>query len=703
MANSDLSKLDIKDTYRTYEGPSPVSAFFVPCLKNSKTYDRVAGFFSSGALRKMNRGLDFFAENGGKVRLITSPRLTNSDVDEIMNGYDIRKKVSENLEATLENIGREFPDELGYLGRLVAQGIVDIKIAFFNDALGAMFHEKWGLFEDENKNVVYFSGSNNETIFGQKHNAESFRVVKSWDGGASQRTIDDDKSHFERLWLGQVPSLEITPISEVSRDILARYADQIPADYKPTETGEDDAELIDDLGPDEAVGRIVLRDYQEDAIKAWMDNSGHGVLKMATGTGKTITAIGAINQLRETEAADSSLLILITCPLINLVKQWGEAVKSLQARTVLCYDGVDSWFSEAQGLINYLQLNNGVGVLITTHSTWARQDLKNLIERWNKNFLIISDEVHHMGSRRRRGALPKNSTYRLGLSATPERHNDEQGTLSIFSYFGPIVYELNLREAIKLGCLSRYLYYPVKTYLSEEETREYVKLSGQIAAILLKNGGALDDDDDDYVEFMRKIRIRNNLLGNCVNKLSSFRNEVIKKGNEFNQLVYCSEGKGLEVEKQLNEVMLILGIELEKSARPYISETSPIARSEILHAFSKAELQFVVSMKCLDEGVDLPDARIAYLLASSTDPRQWVQRRGRILRRSSSGVEKTAEIIDFITLPHPGGEPNSSVDDLITKEIARIKEFGSDSENQNESDSFITEIEQDYGRNPIGI
>ena len=165
MANSDLSKLNIKDTYRTYEGPSPVSAFFVPCLKNSKTYDRVAGFFSSGALRKMNRGLDFFAENGGKVRLITSPRLTNSDVDEILNGYDIRQKVSENLEETLENIGREFPDELGYLGRLVAQGIVDIKIAFFNDARGAMFHEKWGLFEDENKNVVYFSGSNNETIF----------------------------------------------------------------------------------------------------------------------------------------------------------------------------------------------------------------------------------------------------------------------------------------------------------------------------------------------------------------------------------------------------------------------------------------------------------------------------------------------------------------------------------------------------------
>jgi superfamily II DNA or RNA helicase len=433
-----------------------------------------------------------------------------------------------------------------------------------------------------------------------------------------------------------------------------------------------------------------------------MENDSRGVLKMATGTGKTVTAIGAINRLRENVAADGSLLILITCPLRNLVRQWGEALKSLNATKVLCYEDVNSWFSEAQQLVNFLQLNNGVGVLVTTHATWSRDDLKELIGKWNKDLLIISDEVHHMGSRRRRGTLPKNANYRLGLSATPERHNDELGTESIFKYFGSVVYELNLREAIKLGCLSRYKYRPVRTYLSTEESVEYTNLSRQIAALLAKNGGSLDDDDDDYVEFMRKVRKRNNLLGNCANKLPTFSQQVISRSEVNYQLVYCSEGKGLEEEKQLNDVLKILGRELGLGARKYISETTSQARINILRDFSRAEIQFVVSMKCLDEGVDLPDARIAYILASSTDPRQWVQRRGRILRRPTTGVEKLAEIIDFVTLPAPGEELNALTKDLLDKEIERIEVFGSDSENGDEATRFIEALRADYGKDDYG-
>lgn len=674
-----LQKLKIEDRYMTYEGPSPVRSFFVPCLENSIKYDRAAGFFTSGALNQLVTGLEEFRSSNGKMRLITSPKLTEEDVHQINNGYDLRKKMQERIDESLGEFGENTPDNLGYLGRLVADKTLDIRIALIKTQGIAMFHEKWGIFEDADGNSCYFSGSNNETVNAQLHNAESFDTWVSWDGPANSRRISERKDFFARLWNSEVVNLEVVELSQVSREVLAKYAQQVSDDYVPSLGKEPEPVVL--------TQRVNLRPYQQDAVDAWLMQDGRGIFKMATGTGKTITAIEAVNQLISTGKANGPLLVLITCPLKNLVQQWEKELRNHRHKKVLCYENVGNWFDQAQRYLNDLLISqNGVVVLITTHATWSRSDLKNLVETWDGDFLVISDEVHHMGSRKRLPTLPKNAKFTLGLSATPERHNDDVGTQELFSYFGGVVYELSMKEAIRLGCLSPYNYVPIRVYLSDEETVEYSRISGELAAILAKNGGVLDDDDEDFLRFMQLVRLRNALLGGCESKLMAFRHQAeIRKDQDF-QLVFCSEGKGLDQdEKQLVGVLQILGHELDLGARKYVSETSSFERNAILDQFKKQEIRFVVSMRCLDEGVDLPDARIAYILASSTDPRQWVQRRGRILRLPTNQEVKTAEIIDFVTLPSKSISLNDSVRALVQSEINRVLEFGDDSLNNEEA------------------
>lgn len=676
-----LRNFKIEDHYTTYEGPSPVRNFFIPSLENSIKYDRAAGFFTSGALTQLVAGLEAFRSSNGKMRLITSPRLTEEDVQQINNGYDLRTKMQERIDSTLGECGENTPDSLGYLGRLVADQTLDIRIALIKTPDIAMFHEKWGIFEDTDGNSCYFSGSNNETVNAQLHNAESFDTCMSWEGTAASRRILDRKEFFERLWNSEIINLEVVELSEVSREVLAKYAQQVSDDYVPSLGLEPEPE------PEVPGPKVTLRPYQQDAVDAWLLNDGRGILKMATGTGKTITAIEAVNQLIGTGKADGPLLVLITCPLKNLVEQWHKELRNHAYKKVLCYESVNNWFDQAQRYLNDLLISeNGVVVLITTHATWSKQNLRNLVETWNGDFLVISDEVHHMGSRKRLPTLPKKAKFTLGLSATPERHNDDGGTRELFSYFGGVVYELSMKEAIRLGCLSPYNYVPIRVYLSDEETVEYSRISGELASILAKNGGVLDDDDEDFLKFMQLVRLRNALLGGCESKLTAFQHQAeIRKDHNF-QLVFCSEGKGLDQdEKQLVGVLQILGHELDLSARKYVSGTSSFERNAILNQFRKQEIKFVVSMRCLDEGVDLPDARIAYILASSSDPRQWVQRRGRILRLPTNQEVKTAEIIDFVTLPSISIALNDSVKTLVQSEINRVLEFGNDSLNNAEA------------------
>lgn len=704
----NLSTVPLVDRYKTYDGPEPIANFFDPCFQNSNKYDRAVGYFTSNGVKELKNGLRKFNGNGGYIRLVTSTRLEPDDLEEIRLGYSLREKVQEAFHRTLKTLeeGEASEDTLGYIGKLIKDKVLDIKIAIFKSDKDTLYHEKIGFFSDESGNQVYFIGSNNETRGGLISNGESFEVHKSWASDSDNRRVTSAHQDFERLWSGAIETLEVLEISEVSKELFERHA---VAFEERERSGElplvpetsPDSDQLDPVTPlDEEpllpVEPFALRPYQQEAIDAWLNNGGRGVLAMATGTGKTVTAIGAFEQLVEIQADNQPLLILITCPFDNLVRQWDEALRANGYKPVLCFVDRNIWFGDAHQVLNNLLLNRrGVGILITTHATFAREDLRRLIETWQGNFLIISDEVHHMGSRSRRDILPDHKTHSLGLSATPNRKNDVVGTEAIFSYYGDVVYDLPLRKAIEMGFLSPYVYFPIAVYLSDEEFTEYTRLSQRIAQLSSPNDGALDFDENP--ELYKAIRARNAALGNCESKLSAFKSEVLKRREDNFQLVYCSEGKSeLQSEKQLTEVMRILGIELDLSARKYTSETPKQSRREILEDLLEGDLKFVVSMRCLDEGVDIPDARFAYLLASSSDERQWVQRRGRILRLPRDGEPKLAQIIDFVTFPPYGSSTNIALK-LVRDELMRVKEFGSDSTNPELADKFGRDLEEEFG------
>lgn len=682
----NLSTVPLLDRYKTYDGPEPIANFFDPCFQNSNKYDRAVGYFTSNGVQELKHGLKKFNGNGGYIRLVTSTRLEPDDLEEIRLGYSLREKVQEAFHRTLKTLEdtEVSEDTIGYIGKLIKDKVLDIKIAIFKNDEDTLYHEKIGFFSDESGNQVYFIGSNNETRGGLISNGESFEVHKSWASDSDNRRVTTAHQDFERLWSGAIEKLEVLEISEVSKELFERHAVAF-------EERERSRELS--LLP---VEPFALRPYQQEAIDAWLKNGGRGVLAMATGTGKTVTAIGAFEQLVEMQADNQPLLILITCPFDNLVRQWDEALRAKGYKPVPCFVDRNIWFGDAHHVINNLLLNRrGVGILITTHATFAREDLRRLIETWQGNFLIISDEVHHMGSRSRRDILPDHKTHTLGLSATPTRKNDVVGTQAIFSYYGDVVYDLPLRKAIEMRFLSPYLYFPVAVYLSDAEFTEYTRLSQRIAQLSSPNDGALDFDENP--ELYKAIRARNAALGNCESKLGAFKSEVLQRLEENFQLVYCSEGKSdLQSEKQLTEVMRILGIELDLSARKYTSETPKHSRREILEDLLNGDLKFVVSMRCLDEGVDIPDARFAYLLASSSDERQWVQRRGRILRLPRDGEPKMAQIIDFVTFPPYGSSTNITLN-LVRNELMRVKEFGLDSKNPQLADEFGQNFEREFG------
>lgn len=708
----NLSTVPLLDRYKTYDGPEPIANFFGPCFQNSNKYDRAVGYFTSKGVQELKNGLKKFNENGGYIRLVTSTRLEPDDLEEIRLGYSLREKVQEAFHRTLKTLedGEVSEDTLGYIGKLIKDKVLDIKIAIFKNDEDTLYHEKIGFFSDESGNQVYFIGSNNETRGGLVSNGESFEVHKSWASEPDNRRVTTAHQDFERLWSGAIEKLEVLEISEVSKELFERHAvafeerergaklppvDKTSVDEPPVDEQPDHVTPLDDE-QQLPVKPFSLYPYQQEAVDAWLNNGGRGVLKMATGTGKTVTAIGAIEKLLESRDDVEPLLILITCPLKHLVLQWSQSLLSTPHTRVLCYQTKNDWFGKAQQTLNSLRMGQlKVGIFVTTHATFTKNDLRALIATWKGSFLFISDEVHHMGSRARSVLLPQNPTFTMGLSATPERHNHDTGTDFIFSYFGKIVYNLPLRRAIEIGCLSKYKYLPVAVYLSEDEFKKYTLLSQRIAMLSNENDGGIDSDEND--ELYRAIRKRNAELGNCESKLQVFKAEALARKDEPYQLVYCSEGKSeLQDSKQLDEVVMILGLELELSARKYIGETPPKDRRQILDRFQRKNLKFLVSMKCLDEGVDIPDARIAYLLASSTDPRQWVQRRGRILRLPSDGNPKLAEIVDFVTFP-PLGSSNEIALTLVKNELARVKQFGEDAENPIDADVFVNNFEKKFG------
>ncbi|WP_333217939.1 DNA phosphorothioation system restriction enzyme [Microcoleus sp. S1D4] len=440
---------------------------------------------------------------------------------------------------------------------------------------------------------------------------------------------------------------------------------------------------------------LELRQYQRAAVDNWFANRGRGTLKMATGSGKTITALAIATELYN---KINLKVLLVICPYCHLVNQWARESEKFGLKPILAFENARSWQNKlAAGLYEVRAIEGLFLTIITTNATLMSDSLQSQIRYFPEKTLIIGDEVHNLGAPRLGQSLPRNIGLRLALSATPQRHFDEQGTESILDYFGPVLQpELTLADAIRQKALVHYLYYPILVELTEAETRKYSYLTKKIGWALW--GDEKVSENDILTTLLMQ---RSRLIGAAANKLTALRKLMSNRLDTAHTLFYCGDGAiegsaRRNNNRQLTETAKLLGSELGYRVNTYTAATPLAERERLRQQFESGELQGLVAIRCLDEGVDIPAIRNAVILASSSNPRQFIQRRGRILR-PHPGKER-ATLFDMIVLPPDLGRETLEVErNLLRKELKRFLEFADLADNAGEARVKLLQLQKRYG------
>lgn len=654
-----LTDLDLKFKYRSDED-ALYKSFYEPCLGQSIFYDRAAGYFSSYGLQTIAKGFEYFIANGGRMRVVANPYLSDEDIEAITKGYQTKQEVIENsllreIELTANTIQN---DTLNVISWLISNNQLDFKIAYTKN--NALYHEKFGLFRDIESNYVAFSGSSNETAGGLKNNFEKIDVfLPSMD----QHRIEDMKEDFDRLWGNKTEGLEVIDIPQSVKQKLLSYKKEFP------------------LKPVNKSSKIEPRAYQKEAINALKNNAWQGILEMATGTGKTITSLLAMSQYRE---QNGRAFLLIFAPFTHLVDQWADELKKFDIKYVtLCYGAKNSWLGELESEVrNYNLEITDFHVVLTTYKTAAMPHFVEQIGKVQKNAVLIADECHYMGSPTFSKLNFNNIQARIGLSATPDRWWDENGTAYLKNFFKGVVYRYTLDDAIEAGKLTPYSYEPHIVNMTESELEQYKYLTNRI--ISLYNH---DQPDEEKISALNRKRAL--ILAKAEGKIPILVKLLKEKGiaSISHTIVYCAE-------RQVNELTLLLssmGLRVHK----FDSTVPNKERQQILKAFDREDIQVLVAIKCLDEGIDIPSTRCAFFLASTSNPREFVQRRGRILRNAPGKIR--AEVHDFIVLPQETDE--KTFEGIAKKEFPRFAEFCDSSVNKSTVKKEMFDILSPYNLN----
>lgn len=702
---SDLKAIPLKLSYRTGRDDL-LKDFFVPCLESCVMYRRAAGYFSSAGLALAARGVASLASRGGQMRLVVSPHLEPDDVRALQAASE---RPAEALSAIVARSLIDIEDalikeRLNALAWLAAAGHLEIKLALRLGNKGeftkGIFHEKIGVFSDTTGNHVAFSGSSNETAGGLVENFESIKVFCSWKD--SEGRVQEEIDNFEALWNNQTAGLHVIEFSKAGRALLERYRD---LDRPPAGLSID--ELREPSPPVEfrPPFGFSLRPYQVDAIRAWSKNRGRGIFAMATGSGKTVTALTLASKVAE---KNRPLVIIVVCPFINLCRQWMREMAAFGLSPVACFEGRDRWQPELEEAYQRLALGlSQVHALVATNATFLSDAFQTrILPRVTSgavHHLLIADEVHNLGAERGRKALPDGIAMRLGLSATPERHYDPVGTKAVFTYFGgpEPVYNYPLSQAIAEGRLCRYRYFPIPVELTDEEANAYEEITSKLARFFR---GAGEDEEVEQAA-MRLLIKRARLLAGAANKLIALDGVIASLTEPPRKAIfYCGDGTTTDAitENEVRHIQAVAHLLGEKHGlrvRNFTYRESSEEREEILRDLGSGFLDGVVAIRCLDEGIDLPDLQMGFLLASSTNPRQFVQRRGRLLRNAPG--KKRAVIYDFIVQPPDLG---GRLDDdgfnmersFFQRELVRIVEFCRSAENGPEALHTLHDLRLNY-------
>lgn len=678
--NIGLSSLDLQTEYRT--GTSdPIMGLYAPCLSQSTLYKRAVGYFRSSVYLVVGSAVIDFAQRGGKIQLVCSPELDAEDIKSISAGYLEREAIT--ADCLINQIDRLLADsstkyQTRVLATLVAVGALEIKIAFRHSSQG-LYHEKIGVFIDSFNNRVSFIGSANESRSGwhPEGNFESIEVFCSW-----KHRIEDERSarhegNFDNLWFGNTKDVQTVAFPNAVLNYLRETA------YKTLDEAKNEVHAQHQQSESILIRRSPLP-HQLNAIEAWCNQGSRGVFEHATGSGKTFTALEASrNHL------NNGLPTLILVPSSLLLMQWNEEVKEEfpEAVILLAGAGNDRW--KRPGKLRGLSAPDATGarVIIATMQTAATNNFRQSLYQ-GPHLMLIADEVHQIGSPHNSECLKIETGARLGLSATPNRYGDPEGTAKIFEYFGLVVPpKITLADAVKSGRLVEYEYHPHTIHLTAEEADCWKAFTRQIGVEILKSKNA--DGENKLSDYVKMLLIQRSRIAKKASGKPRLAARIMKKYYESGQswLIYCEDNE------QLSETMQQLKLEGIDSVEYHTGMEGN--RSSTLDWFRKFG-GVLVSIKCLDEGVDIPEVTHALILASSQNPRQFIQRRGRVLRTATG--KHLAYIHDAIVVP-------VSVDDeleqlaLLKSELLRAIEF-SDSALNKSAGAELREIARKIGFDP---
>ncbi|MFP3257210.1 MAG: DEAD/DEAH box helicase family protein [Candidatus Nanopusillus acidilobi] len=649
-----------------------VSNFFELVLKEAKLYKLVFSYYDFSNLQLLARGLSSLFWSGGEARFIIFILVSNEDYDQIIQS---KKDPFEKFKKTFPTIDqlRDMMKIKNFeaLGKLLSADRIKIKFALSKKGI---FHMNYGIIKDQYGNSIAFVNFLNETGSVLESNREQFNVFKSWDYSQVEY-IKSYEQNFDKYWSGT--DLEDTIIYDMPSELYNLLIDAYYSCSKQINENK--------------IEGLQLRNYQIKAIDFWISNGYVGLIEMATGTGKTIVAINCVKKLKENLNGD--ICIVIATPTKLISQQWKKVwYENFKESPFI----IDSEKSNTKDLLyNYTSFVKKSKVIIGTYEYISSDYFVNEIMPMLKGEkLLIADEVHWLGAHKYSFIMQQGYKYRLGLSATPQRMFDEQGTELLMKFFNNKVFSYTLSQAIAEGYLSEYQYYPYFCPLSEEEIDLYEKLTKKFL-INLENeiiNYILNNDEIpksvENILFMRakivkKARCKIPLLQNILENLK-------KNGKLKFLIVYFEDYEQIGQAKNiLNNLMVKYQI---ISVRSNSNE-----RRQAIKLLSEGKIDCILAMKVLDEGLDIPFAEREIIISSSSNPRQYIQRAGRILRKSEN--KKIAEIYDIIIyadLEKISFELNQIEKNVISNEIKRAMYFCNSARNKYECIKLILNLGEKF-------
>ncbi len=652
-----LRDLRIKISYNSGK-EDVVESYLNPALKEAILYERVAAYYSSSSLKKISEGLSELLWSGGEARFIVSILVSKEDYNAILESRKNPIRLIEELFPSKEELKKMMENNsIEAFAKLLASGKLKMKFAISSTGL---FHPKFGIIKDSNEDGIAFVGSLNETLEGIKFNIEIIDVFKSWEVG-QREYYEHHRKEFENYWNKNIgPQIKIYDMPDnVANIIYAAYSEHIKE-------------------KDRKQNAYALRPYQNDAVKFLAEHNYIGLLEMATGTGKTKTAIECAKNVINIEGGNVAIIIAVPTKIIG--EQWKKSWHEYFHEWPYLIDVNKS--NSKEDLYVLASSNISKKVIIGTYSYISRGFFMNkIIPAIKGKKMLIADEAHWLGASKYSNIMQHGYDYRIGLSATPQRWFDEEGTEAILKFFGNgSIFSYSLSQAISDGYLSEYYYHPFYCQLSEDEIESYTKLTKEFASnyYKIKHKSYIEDENDlndsgKVPQYLEEILYkRASIIKKAIGKMDILE-KIIKnlrdEGKLKSLIVYFADSSQIIQARKILDSFSVKYMEIT-------NETKEKDRENIVNDLVKGNIDCILAMRILDEGVDIPEAEREIIISSTSNPRQYIQRAGRILRKS--GQKSHAEIYDILVYAPLEKVPYwliPSEKKAVSKEIRRARYF----------------------------